>query len=553
MAALSVCGVFMASRSPAALAEPVDQTLGRDVALRFAQAEHARRISRADAKAMGQVAPTAAGVNALKDSAGETLAYVTILNPTGFVVTSSDTEIRPVIAVSLTGTFSFDESSENTLLHMVRTDMTQRLAGRARMPAQHLQRHRDAWTSALAASQTSSTKDYAAAGQTWGPWVTTQWDSVSPYNAYCPVPPRSRQHSDVGCVAVAMGQIINYWKHPSSVTFTQQDSYTTYTLGMFISAPGASIASIQYTNISTDMIARLLYACGVSVQMDYGTARIGGSGAYVEDVASALRNKWRYGSATVECCDPSYEVTDPNWQVPSNVFYDDLMQNMQQAHPAELGIDLPEGGHALVCDGYRASDGMYHLNFGWSGADNAWYSLPGGVDVPDMGYSVVKLAVLNIGTTATTPAGPVAPVIAGISSRIILADEPYTESPTLTHGTPPITWSLLLSPQGMTVDPDTGTVTWLNPITTGSPYTVTLQATNSAGSAEESWTLTVVQGSGSPNLPVTPSPTPSPSTPSPPASWCGLGIFPVVLACLGAMLIRVGVRTGNRHRGSRRK
>ena len=83
------------------------------------------------------------------------------------------------------------------------------------------------------------------------------------------------------------------------------------------------------------------------------------------------------------------------------------------------------------------------------------------------------------------------PVIVDIPNRSIAVGQEYTETPTLLRGTPPVTWSLVGGPAGMTVDPTTGVVRWPAPTTTGSPFTVVLRATNAVGYGEETWQLTV--------------------------------------------------------------
>ena len=86
----------------------------------------------------------------------------------------------------------------------------------------------------------------------------------------------------------------------------------------------------------------------------------------------------------------------------------------------------------------------------------------------------------------------IAPVINAISDHSTLEGTPYTgPTPTLSKGTPPVTWSLVSRPSGMTIDSVTGVVSWANPTASGSPFTVIIRATNSAGSDDESWQLTV--------------------------------------------------------------
>lgn len=55
------------------------------------------------------------------------LAYVHVLNPEGFIITSGYTGIRPVISFSFKGSFSFQETPDNRLLDLLKADMTARL------------------------------------------------------------------------------------------------------------------------------------------------------------------------------------------------------------------------------------------------------------------------------------------------------------------------------------------------------------------------------------------------------------------------------------------
>lgn len=95
------------------------------------------------------------------------------------------------------------------------------------------------------------------------------------------------------------------------------------------------------------------------------------------------------------------------------------------------------------------------------------------------------------------PWGEAAPVIADIPDESTPAGVPYEgPTPELTAGTLPVTWTLVAGPAGMTIDPASGVVSWDNPVVEGSPFTVTIRATNSYGSDEESWALTVTNGGG---------------------------------------------------------
>ena len=84
-----------------------------------------------------------------------------------------------------------------------------------------------------------------------------------------------------------------------------------------------------------------------------------------------------------------------------------------------------------------------------------------------------------------------APVIADIADRSITEGQAYAETPTLASGDAADTWALISGPSGLAVEANTGAVSWATPITTGSPFTVTIRATNVDGSDDETWQLTV--------------------------------------------------------------
>ena len=90
-------------------------------------------------------------------------------------------------------------------------------------------------------------------------------------------------------------------------------------------------------------------------------------------------------------------------------------------------------------------------------------------------------------TSSVTP-----PVITSISDDSLEEGTPYTgPTPVLSSGTQPVTWTLEAGPSGMTINDTTGVVSWASPTIAGSPHTITIRATNSAGSKKATWLLTV--------------------------------------------------------------
>lgn len=100
---------------------------------------------------------------------------------------------------------------------------------------------------------------------------------------------------------------------------------------------------------------------------------------------------------------------------------------------------------------------------------------------------------VNFTGTTIVPTACVGPVVSQIHSDSATCGVSYTsQNPSLSSGTGPITWSLGAgSPAGMTINSSTGAVSWPVPVTGGSPYSITSNATNGCGSNGSTWTLTV--------------------------------------------------------------
>ncbi len=170
--------------------------------------------------------------------------------------------------------------------------------------------------------------------------------------------------------------IIDYWEWPPSVHFDSGDSYnsTATSPSIWIDAPAASMDTIDYnasgSSPDIETVGRLSYACGVATVMDYSSD---GSSSDTRWVPEALLDFFDYDEAN--------SIT-----IMASDFYDVLEDDMIETRPAELGIwGMGSGGHAIVADGFMTS-GEYHLNMGWGGYANGWYSLPGGM--PE-GFNIV--------------------------------------------------------------------------------------------------------------------------------------------------------------------
>ncbi len=349
------------------------------------------------------------------------LAYVLDLEPKGYVVISPDTDITPVIAHSLKSNFIMEDSPNNILLHMVTWDMQNRLKVIPLISTNIKDKNNILWDKYL------DGKDFMPTGTgvltIYWPLISTHWDQGTPYNDYCPMDPLApSENCLVGCVATSMAQIVNYFQYPGAVTFTADDNYTSQIDPCYpestceriipITATTANFSNMTYPVTTNTGKAKLSYACGVASKVNYSSTSSGTSQFY----AAEAFKKFGYYSADLK------ESSSPD-------FYLTLQTNIKNGQPAQLGI-IGTGGHFIVCDGYDSVVGDYHLNFGWGNGSNedTWYMLPD--DLPNVGYNVVSLAVLNIkphgdgGTKLTGLKAYPNPVYFNSSSFITIAGIP---------------------------------------------------------------------------------------------------------------------------------
>lgn len=137
-----------------------------------------------------------------KALAGQPLAWPTMylfaIDGGGFVLTSADDRVQPVLAYSPSGQWP---SADSQLPASLRWWLDQY----------------DAQIRAATGDETLSTHPgwrgsapKAVYDNTVGPLMTTTWDQSPYYNDLCP------QGTLAGCVAVAMGQVMRYWNWPET-------------------------------------------------------------------------------------------------------------------------------------------------------------------------------------------------------------------------------------------------------------------------------------------------------------------------------------------------
>lgn len=201
------------------------------------------------------------------------------------------------------------------------------------------------------------------------PLIKTEWSQSGPYATKVP------NFYHTGCVATAMAQIIYYHKYmtttPAIATHTYHCESTNSDLSYNYknaSAPRFNFSAMQRSG-NTDPAAReavadLMYACGVAVDMQYGP---NGSDAPDALVAGAMANYFGY---VAEGCAKFVRANsdDSRWIA---LLYNELEQKRPVLYTSNA---VEGGGHAYILDGY-AENGNWHINWGWGGQWNGYYSL----------------------------------------------------------------------------------------------------------------------------------------------------------------------------------
>lgn len=214
------------------------------------------------------------------------------------------------------------------------------------------------------------------------------WGQSDPYNGLCPLSSGGR--CVVGCVATAMSQVM--WQHKWPACGRGNINYTTRTHQIRVKMNLAEhpfqwnlikeeYNRGKYTDEEANAVATLMAACGAAVHMDYAAD---GSGAYQEDILRALVSNFNYDPDAAFL--PREYFTSADWH---NLLITELNEGRAVNYAGQSRTD---GGHSFVIDGYEAgsnsSNPYYHLNWGWNGHCNGYYTLPRMRPVEDGKYYV---------------------------------------------------------------------------------------------------------------------------------------------------------------------
>lgn len=337
-----------------AQANPVDASVAQKVALNFYSSTHS------SGTADLSLAYTE------RDANGTPVYYVYDVNSTkGFIIVAAEDAAHPIIGYSDEGAFVIPTAPSNNVYFWLGKSKEQVIAMRTHniVATSDITGEWSAYTSG-----NSNRAPHNASRNENTNLCQTYWNQEPFYNAMCP------GGSVTGCVATAMAQIMRYWQYPSIGTgsncYDDQQPYFSENYGQLC----AEFDTSHYTwsempatlGKDNNQVSKLMYDCGVSVDMDYSPTESGAQvmGGNVSAYTSYI-NYFGYDQDSINTASYS-NYTDSSW-------FHLLKNEFIIGRPVQFqGFDPNNGGHSWVCDGY-SSHNMVHMNWGWGGLNNGWF------------------------------------------------------------------------------------------------------------------------------------------------------------------------------------
>lgn len=287
-------------------------------------------------------------------------------NSKGFTIVSGDDRLPEIVGYSSQGSYDENNLPEGFISFM---KAYQNLYNKVNLgDAEALKNLAEikAWRNKKNASAASTSAVAPLLGN-------IEWDQTSPYNNMCPRYD-SVHVAATGCVATAMAQVMAYYKYPKQLK-ADIPGYVNRWNGIPMEIPTITREEGVYdwdnmlpkynkeanaTQQQKDAVAKLMYHCGAAVQMNYGPE----SAASVS--ASKLAKYFGYDADLMMDLNRATFTLDKWMQI--------IDTELAAGRPVLYGGQASDGGHQFICDG-KDGEGLYHINWGWSGSQNGYFDL----------------------------------------------------------------------------------------------------------------------------------------------------------------------------------
>lgn len=291
------------------------------------------------------------------DQNGE-LAIAVLHFEKGFLIMSAEDAVLPVLAYDFENSIDINNSASgvNLFLNIYREE----IATARRMQLPQSEKIKKAWEELRHPSERGDGAEIVVA-----PLLHSTWDQGKYYNYLCPqdenAPYGYDGHVPNGCVAVAMSQIMYYYRYPETGNgyHTNHTNYGNFYVN-FAQQHYNYDAMCDQLDYYNNEVAKLIFHAGTASDMIYDAD---GSSSYLETELHGLFAYFRYNqNATIH--------TKNNYS--NQEWHNLLINDLNAGHPISYQGFAIDGGHAFVCDGYD-SDEYFHFNFGWGGSGDGFF------------------------------------------------------------------------------------------------------------------------------------------------------------------------------------
>ena len=288
---------------------------------------------------------------------GNKLIYIFHLDPTGFIIVPADNQAVPNLAFGFEHPFESSNMPSNlqALINQYKMELQTLIKNQAESSDEIAEK----WDTYLNGNiQLDRSRDVS-------PLLDAMFDQGGSWNNG--VTSAIGFNGPVGCVAVAMCQVMHYWKHPEQgigSTYYTENDYGYIEVDFEDAFYDFDNMAATYATSPSQL---LLFHTGVSVNMDYDNS---GSGAQVvgsyPSAFYALENFFAYSS------DISYQWKDNHTDNEYRNIIKNELDNNRPVISQGFG-DGQGGGHAWNFDGYSGNN--LHCNWGWGGWNNGYFNL----------------------------------------------------------------------------------------------------------------------------------------------------------------------------------
>ena len=226
-----------------------------------------------------------------------------------------------------------------------------------------------------------------------GPLIECQWDQKEPYYNKMGF---GTSKSCTGCGATAIAQILYYWGcqindynnklrrvgsnliegYKSTKTKTVDGKSVTFNY----SIPNLeSLPEFDYDNLikaykdknwspdQANAVSQLMLYCACAARSNFSPL---GTGSNINTLVDVFKNYLGFST------DKLKKIKESEYRN-KNDFINCLINEIKEGRPCLFNAQDSngKGGHHFICDGYKSINNTFHINWGWNGSKDGWFTL----------------------------------------------------------------------------------------------------------------------------------------------------------------------------------